>query len=222
MPSFPHLEHLGENASLLHLGTQLDASTLEQVRQCDQLLQQSDWPELLEIVPAYASLLLHHCIAPEQREPWFRRLLELLADTNSPRQAEEQPLYEIPVHYGGQHGPDLAALALQCGLDEGEVIALHQAAEYRVAMIGFAPGFPYLSGLDPRLATARKARPLLQVPAGSVAIGGQQTGIYPTVLPGGWHIIGYTPLAMFDPHNQQRPCLLQPGDRVRFKAIDPC
>lgn len=218
-PVIPRLEHLGENASLLHLGEHMDAATLTSVHRCDQLLQQAGWPELLETVPAYASLLLQHCIEPERRDLWFKRLLDYLESAPATDRTLQSPLHEIPVHYAG---PDLPALARQCGLTESEVIALHQAPEYRVAMIGFAPGFPYLSGLDPRLATARKAQPLLQVPAGSVAIGGQQTGIYPAVLPGGWHIIGHTPVSLFNPVDQQQPCLLQPGDRVRFRAVEAC
>ncbi|WIG55610.1 MAG: Allophanate hydrolase 2 subunit 1 [Rhodanobacteraceae bacterium] len=125
----------------------------------------------------------------------------------------------IPVCYGGDCGPDIDAIAEHAGLVRDEVIARHAAAEYTVAMLGFAPGFPYLLGLDAALHVPRRATPRTRVPAGSVAIGGAQTGIYPCELPGGWHLIGRTPLALFDPRRDP-PCLLAPGDRVRFRAID--
>ncbi|HJU25447.1 MAG TPA: 5-oxoprolinase subunit PxpB [Rhodanobacteraceae bacterium] len=125
---------------------------------------------------------------------------------------------EIPVCYGGEYGPDLDAVAAHAGLAPDEVVARHTAAEYTVAMIGFAPGFPYLLGLDAALAMPRRRDPRTRVPAGSVAIGGAQTGIYPHELPGGWQLIGRTPLALFDPQREP-PCLLAPGDRLRFRAI---
>lgn len=125
---------------------------------------------------------------------------------------------EIPVCYGGEYGPDLDALAEHARLSRDEVIGRHVAAGYTVAMLGFAPGFPYLLGLDPALHVPRRADPRTRVPAGSVAIGGAQTGIYPRELPGGWNLIGRTPLVLFDP-DRDPPCLLAPGDRVRFCAI---
>jgi allophanate hydrolase subunit 1 len=125
---------------------------------------------------------------------------------------------EIPVCYGGEHGPDLDAVAAHAGLSRDEVVARHAGAGYTVAMLGFAPGFPYLLGLDPALHVPRRANPRTRVPSGSVAIGGAQTGIYPRELPGGWHLIGRTPRALFDPARNP-PCLLAPGDRVRFRTI---
>jgi KipI family sensor histidine kinase inhibitor len=128
-------------------------------------------------------------------------------------------MVEIPVCYGGDFGPDLDALASHAKLTAADVIARHTAATYTVAMLGFAPGFPYLFGLDPALEMPRRASPRTRVPAGSVAIGGAQTGIYPSELPGGWQLIGRTPLALFDAQRDP-PSLLMPGDRVRFVAID--
>lgn len=125
---------------------------------------------------------------------------------------------EIPVIYGGDSGPDLDAVAAHAGMSREAVIECHTAAEYRVAMLGFAPGYPYLLGLDPALHTPRRANPRTRVPAGSVAIGGAQTGIYPRELPGGWQIIGRTPLELFDAARAP-PALLAPGQRVRFRQI---
>jgi KipI family sensor histidine kinase inhibitor len=127
---------------------------------------------------------------------------------------------EIPVRYGHNAGPDLADVAAHCGLTPDEVVQRHTAAEYVVYFVGFQPGFAYLGGLDDVLHTPRRAEPRLAVPAGSVGIGGAQTGIYPLATPGGWQLIGRTELPLFDPHAEP-PTLLAPGDRVRFVAIDP-
>ncbi|HET9482549.1 MAG TPA: 5-oxoprolinase subunit PxpB, partial [Xanthomonadales bacterium] len=124
----------------------------------------------------------------------------------------------IPVCYGGDSGPDLDAVAKHTGLSAHDVVARHAAGDYRVAMLGFQPGFPYLIGLDPALATPRHATPRPRVAAGSVGIGGAQTGVYPREAPGGWQLIGRTPLALFDAARKP-PALLAPGDRVRFEAI---
>jgi KipI family sensor histidine kinase inhibitor len=127
-------------------------------------------------------------------------------------------LVEIPVRYGGADALDLDAVAARAGLTCEEVIARHTAAEYRVAMLGFAPGFPYLLGLDPALAMPRLDTPRQHVAAGSVGIGGAQTGIYPRPGPGGWRIIGRTDAVLFDA-TRASPSLLAPGDRVRFVAV---
>ncbi|HEY3984471.1 5-oxoprolinase subunit PxpB [Cedecea sp.] len=122
---------------------------------------------------------------------------------------------EIPVVYGGEAGPDLDAVARQNDLTPAQVVALHSSAEYIVYFLGFQPGFAYLGGLPDILATPRRAEPRLQVAAGSVGIGGSQTGIYPLATPGGWQIIGRTPLSLFNP-GKSSPTLLLPGDSVRF------
>jgi KipI family sensor histidine kinase inhibitor len=137
------------------------------------------------------------------------------------RQAEtetEGRTVTIPVTYGGEWGPDLAEVAERAGLSVEEAISLHASVEYHVAMIGFAPGFPYLAGLPNRLASPRKATPRHAVPAGSVGIAGVQTGIYPLSSPGGWQLIGRTSEILFDPYRNP-PSLLAPGDRVRFIPI---
>jgi KipI family sensor histidine kinase inhibitor len=126
-------------------------------------------------------------------------------------------LVQIGVRYGGENGPDLADVAAHCGLSADEVVQRHTHAEYVVYFIGFQPGFAYLGGLDPLLETPRRAEPRVAVPAGSVGIGGAQTGIYPLATPGGWQLIGRTALRLFDPQAEP-PTLLAPGDRVRFVA----
>ena len=122
--------------------------------------------------------------------------------------------------YGGEFGPDLGRVAAQAKLTPEEVIKRHSKATYLVYLIGFAPGFPYLGGLPKELATPRHPKPRMAVPAGSVGIAGEQTGIYPQVTPGGWNLIGATPLPLFRPQAEP-PVLLQPGDEVKFKPVGP-
>lgn len=124
-------------------------------------------------------------------------------------------VHEIAVEYGGGAGPDLAALAEQLGLTTAALVEAHRSAEYTVAFLGFQPGFPYLAGLPRVLHAPRRATPRVQVAAGSVAVGGAYTGIYPASGPGGWHLIGRTAAPLFDPR-RSAPALLAPGDRVRF------
>ena len=128
-------------------------------------------------------------------------------------------MVEIPVCYDAAFAPDLDAVARHTHLPAAEVVRRHASAEYRVACVGFTPGFPYLSGLPAELATPRHDTPRTQIAAGSVAIGGEQTGVYPTVSPGGWNIIGRTPLTLFD-ISRSEPALLAAGDRVRLRQID--
>jgi KipI family sensor histidine kinase inhibitor len=122
---------------------------------------------------------------------------------------------DFPVVYGGQHGPDLGEVARHCGMTPAQVVERHSSVEYVVYFMGFQPGFAYLGELPHELATPRRAEPRLNVPAGTVGIGGQHTGIYPLETPGGWNLIGRTSLVLFDPHSEP-PALLRPGDRVRF------
>jgi KipI family sensor histidine kinase inhibitor len=218
LPQF-HAEPLAEDALLLRFGDTIDSAINAEVQRVTHCLRLA-LPQV-ECIPAYASILLR--FDPQQwRDLAGPHALVLvaaqaaLAQGTEPASAARECV--IPVCYGDVLGPDLAAVAACCGLDSGQVIALHAAGDYRVAMIGFAPGFPYLLGLDPRLVVPRRADPRQQVPAGSVAIGGAQTGIYPDCLPGGWHLIGRTPLRLFD-LAAQPPSLLAAGDRVRFRAI---
>ena len=128
---------------------------------------------------------------------------------------------EVPVCYGGELGPDLEDVARAVALSPAEVIARHSAPAYRVYLLGFTPGFPYLGGMDPRLACPRLSSPRVRVPAGSVAIAGAQTGVYSVESPGGWRLLGRTPLRLFDPDpGARRPFLLAPGDGLRFVPVD--
>lgn len=174
---------------------------------------------LRDLVPAYATLAVFFDLDTTDAETARDWLHAQSFDDVADAQADASRVIEIPVRYGGAFGEDLDAAAAELGIAADTLISRHCAALYSVAMIGFAPGFPYLSGLDPSLALPRLATPRTRVPAGSVAIGGAQTGIYPRESPGGWRLLGRTPLRLFDPQRAS-PSLLAPGDRVRFVAID--
>jgi len=128
-------------------------------------------------------------------------------------------LGEIPTLYGGEYGPDIGAVAQHNGISEAEVISIHSGADYLVYMMGFLPGFPYLGGMSERIATPRLQTPRPSIPAGSVAIAERQTGIYPVESPGGWRIIGRTPVRLFDP-GREPPVGIEPGDYLRFVPVD--
>lgn len=177
-------------------------------------LQREPLPGVIDLVPAIDSLLV--CFDPlaVDRDHLTARLQMLAAHPPLTALPAGRDV-TIPVRYGGVDGPDLDEVATQLRLTPHEVITLHTATEQRVLMIGFAPGYPYLGWLPPELHLPRRATPRVAVPAGSVAIAAGMTGIYPTTLPGGWHLIGRTDVTLFDPAADP-PALLQPGDRVRF------
>lgn len=175
-------------------------------------------PHVVEVVPGMNNLTIvfdplqadYETLAAQLDAAWDRA--ESAADSPGTE-------IDIPVRYGGEFGPDLAALAKHVGLSVDEVVARHTQAEYVVFFLGFQPGFAYLGGLDPALAMPRRHEPRVEVPAGSVGIGGAQTGIYPAASPGGWNLLGRTELKLFDP-TAHPPTLVQPGDRVRFRAVE--
>jgi KipI family sensor histidine kinase inhibitor len=228
MPGFeqliPKIELLGEDALLVHLASSLDTDCTMHVHALARRIQSVRPGWLRDIVPAYGSLALFVDLsafsptvdALDEATTWLQQVI--VAEELFDRLAEGR-LVKVNVRYGGENGPDLAAVAAHARMPRSEVIERHVAVEYRVAMIGFAPGFPYLLGLDPALAIPRLQTPRTRVAAGSVGIGNDQTGIYPRPGPGGWRIIGCTTQALFDPQRDQ-PSLLAAGDRVRFVAVD--
>lgn len=237
----PSIEPLGEDALLLRFEPRIDAAINARVHALAALIERERPPWLRELVPGYASLALRvddaggrDADALQRAMRWLQALVRSASDSNTDidpgadnaadaarAQADAHPLpvIEIPVCYGGPHGPDLDEVARCAGLDAEPTIALHAAPTYTIAMLGFAPGFPYLLGLDPRLATPRLETPRTRVPAGSVGIGGAQTGLYPREGPGGWRLIGRTPLTLFDAARDP-PTPLAPGRRLRFVRID--
>ena len=150
---------------------------------------------------------------------WLASELRALTANVPASLSADGALIDVPVCYGGEFGPDLGEVAARAACSEEEVVALHSGRTYRVYVVGFVPGFPYMAALDPRLAVPRRATPRTKVPAGSVAIAAGQTGIYPMETPGGWHLLGRTPLRPYDAARRE-PFLFRPGDRVRFQPID--
>ncbi|MBL8255004.1 MAG: 5-oxoprolinase subunit PxpB [Pseudoxanthomonas mexicana] len=220
--STPHFEPLGDDALLVRFGGRIEADTNAQVHQLAARLRDRSPCWLRDLVPAYASLAVFfdadRLPNGDAHAAVGDTVAALLSDPSS-RPSADSVLHEVPVCYGGEYGEDLVEAAQALGLDAGTLIARHSGPLYTVAMIGFAPGFPYLLGLDSALALPRLATPRTRVPAGSVAIGGAQAGIYPRASPGGWRLLGRTPRVLFDVARAQ-PALLQPGDRVRFVPID--
>lgn len=218
---------LGDAGLLIELGHAIDAATHARVRSAFEALSGAGIAGVLDIVPAYTGLALHYdpqafgrLSSIDSGSPYdhLRRVVVDILDAPDVRAPDDGRLIEIPVHYGGEYGPDLEHVARQAGMSTAEVASLHASAEYTVYMIGFTPGFPYLGGLPAALATPRRASPRQSVPAGSVGIAGSQTGIYPLSTPGGWQIIGRTHERLFRPELYP-PTLLRIGDRVRFVDV---
>ncbi len=225
--SLLRIEPLGDRALLVVLGECIDADLNGRVHACVEALRAARLPGIDDIAPAFASICVRYdptawVDANDDQVPFTRlatRIEVTLREVETRARIQTGEPIEIPVCYEPEFAPDLDVVAARAKLSPEQVIARHAAAEYRVAMLGFAPGFAYLLGLETALHTPRRKEPRLRVPAGAVAIGGAQTGIYPRQLPGGWQIIGRTPLVLFDIGRDQ-PSLLAPGQRVRFRAID--
>ena len=225
-----NLTPLGDRALLIHLGDTIDEATHRRVRAVWARLTTRPISGTIEVVPAFASVAVHYDPARVPNELGGRReaspydrfaaaVAAALGDLGEASLPASRSV-EVPVCYGDAYGPDLGEVAERHGLSPDEVVRLHSSATYRVYMLGFAPGFAYLGGLPDVIATPRRPEPRTSVPAGSVGIGGSQTGIYPLVLPGGWQLIGRTPLRLFDAR-QSSPTVLAVGDVVRFRPIAP-
>jgi KipI family sensor histidine kinase inhibitor len=215
------VEAVGDDALVLHVGNRLDAATNASVHALCELIRTRHPAWLRDLVPSYSSVGVFfdsRLIDASGADAWLRTQLASVPAKTTLAPVEARTV-EIPVAYGGDAGPDLEDAAAELGITPAQLVQRHSAGDYTVAMIGFAPGFPYLLGLDPALALPRLATPRTSVPAGSVGIGGAQTGIYPRESPGGWRLIGRTPLVLFDPAREP-PALLAPGDHVRFVAVD--
>ncbi len=207
----------GLTGLLCVLGKTADDATAAKVAALDRAIAARKLTGVVETVPGFASLLVRY--DPLRiSEGRLRRVVERLAETLDAAASAPARVVEIPVCYGGEFGPDLPFVAAHAGLTEAEVVRIHSQAAYPIRMIGFLPGFPYLGGLDARLHTPRLDTPRAAIPAGSVGIGGAQTGVYPLESPGGWRLIGRTPLRLFAPGKEP---LYSAGDAIRFTPIGP-
>ncbi len=211
------INSLSETVITVTLGEVISMEMHREVIRFYRFVQKLSLPEVTEVVMSYASVTLYTDLAYGERS--FKEVvLDICARysaSGSEAVRSENKEVQIPVEYRGE---DLEEVSRYCGLSVAEAIQIHSGTDYVVAMMGFRPGFPYLLGLDERLHVPRRATPRLRVPKGAVAIGGQQTGIYPGESPGGWHLIGYTALPLFDV-NRQPPNLLEVGDKVRFISL---
>lgn len=221
-------KQLSDRALFVQFSTTINEQTHKQIQQAVAILQEQPFPGLIEIVPSYTNFCVyydpftvqksyqrkHTTTSAEKVQQYIKTLLE----HQQKEVPQESRLIEIPVFYGGEYGPDLNEVASINGLTPAEVIAIHTSKEYLVHMLGFAPGFPFLGGMDQRIATPRRTTPRLEIAAGSVGIAGEQTGIYPLSTPGGWQIIGRTTKPLFLPEHNL-PTLLRAGDRIRFVEV---
>ena len=212
----PKIVPAGDSALLVQFGNEIDLITNQRVQALAALLNISPLVGVIETVPAYGTLLVHYdplLLSFVQIRNYLREKITQIHD-NLPRKRKQ---IEVPVSYGGEHGIDLETVARHCQLQIEDVIRIHSERTYTVFMMGFTPGFPYMGKLDDAIRTPRLETPRTRVPAGTVAIAGSQTGIYPIDSPGGWQLIGWTPLQLFNPESES-PFLFSPGDEVKFIA----
>lgn len=208
---------LGDAALTIEFGNEINSEINSRVVAFATTVFDQHWQGIHDIVPTYRSVTVHFDPLQWDSATLAKRLKAL--PRREPGQAEPPGiLHEIPVLYGGEWGQDLEEVATFAGVQAAEAIALHASVLYRVYMLGFSPGFPYLGLVPGQLAMPRRATPRTKVPAGSVGIADRQTGIYPTATPGGWQIIGRTPISLYR-KTRTNTFLLKPGDRVRFKPI---
>ena len=217
---FPRVVPAGDSAILIELGSEVDPEISSMVFTLTDLIRDAGLNSDLEVLPTYRSVLVYY-------DPLVCSYAEMFDAVNGAVEGLAEPtnlnsslkIVEIPVVYGGDDGPDLHFVADHAGMTEDAVIELHSGTDYRVYMLGFSPGFPYLGGLDERIAAPRLKTPRVLVPAGSVGIAELQTGVYPNAGPGGWRIIGRTSVTLFDV-NSSTPSLITPATKVRFIPVD--
>lgn len=232
-PPLFQVQPLGDAAIVVTFGERIDEETFRCVRRLSEALEDDPFPGMIECVPAFATVTIYYDAARLLRwqekqggrergvspyriaERRVQGILTRLRGTNPSRQGKT---VEVPVCYGGEFGPDLEAVAEHNGLSPEDVVRLHSGVDYLVYMLGFAPGFAYLGGMSERIAAPRRRTPRLSIPAGAVGIAGNQTGVYPIASPGGWQLIGRTPMGLFLPASDP-PSRLAAGDTVRFYPI---
>ncbi|WP_258083995.1 5-oxoprolinase subunit PxpB [Thermococcus thermotolerans] len=212
----PTIKPAGDSALVISFGEFIDEEVTTKIHAIADAVEKAKFEWLVEVVPAYSTVYIFY-------DPLKASFSEVKAAIESRLQVSPESfkgrLVEVPVVYGGEYGPDIGFVAEHNGLTVDDVIEIHSKPTYRVFFLGFLPGFAYLGGMDERISAPRLEKPRLKVPAGSVGIAGKQTGIYPLESPGGWRLIGRTPLRLFDPEREP-PTLLRPGDMVRFVPID--
>lgn len=215
----PTISPVGDCAISIDFGQVIDPKINRQIRQVIEQIKVLQLDGIIELVPTYCALLVQYDAMVYSYSDICRILEPTLQESVTDSANELVTIVEIPTVYGGEFGPDLGFVASYNHLSEAEVVSIHSGTDYLVYMLGFIPGFTYLGGMDPRIATPRLSSPRTLIPAGSVGIAGEQTGTYPSDSPGGWQIIGRTPLTMYDMSKKQA-ALLRAGDYVRYVPID--
>lgn len=208
----------GDASLLVEFGKEINPEINRKIAATVQLMREQHIEGVVDVIPAFCSLLINYdprVIGYEEIKSRIKDLLRLEIKAAN----EKKKIFEIPVCYGGEFGPDIATIAENAGLTEQEVIEIHSSRDYLIYMLGFLPGFCYLGGLDERIFTPRLASPRIKIDAGSVGIGGSQTGIYPLDSPGGWQLMGKTPVKTYDP-DRDVPILVEAGDYIRFVPIN--
>ena len=208
----------GDTSLSVEFGNEISEEINARIRAFNIALENSEIPGIVETVPTYRSLMVHYDPGVILYAPLVQRLRGLLGRLDRIEIPPSQVL-EVPVLYGGEMGPDLDFVAQHSGKTPEEVVKIHTSTEYLIYMLGFTPGFTYLGGMSEEIATPRLKTPRVKIPAGSVGIAGTQTGVYPIDSPGGWQLIGRTPVKMYDP-GREEPILPQAGQYIRFRAID--
>lgn len=210
----------GEQGLVVEFGDEIDAAINARVRRLGRIVATEMAERVLEVVPTYRSLMVYFDPLIVSRKNLREKIAEYLSDLEAVTADDDTArVITIPVSYGGEFGPDLEFVARHNAITEDEVIAIHTSTPYLVYMLGFTPGFPYLGGMSERIAAPRLDVPRVKIPVGSVGIAGRQTGIYPIESPGGWRLIGRTPLQVFNPLSEN-PFLFAAGDYLQFSAIE--
>lgn len=207
----------GDSSLLIEFGKEISPEINQKITATVQLMKEQHIEGVVDIIPAFCSLLINYdprVIRYDELKSRMRDLVKM----DIKAEAGRKKVYEIPVCYGGVYGPDIENIAKHAGLSVEEVIEIHSSRDYLIYMLGFLPGFTYLGGLDERIHTPRLANPRLKINAGSVGIGGSQTGIYPMDSPGGWQLMGMTPVKTYDP-SREVPILVEAGDYIRFVPV---
>jgi KipI family sensor histidine kinase inhibitor len=208
----------GDSSLLVEFGHEISPEINRKISSTVQLMKEQHIEGIVDVIPTYCSLLVNYDpLVIDYKD--MKKRLEALVKVDVKSGEGKKTIVEIPVCYGGEYGPDIANIAEHAGLTEEEVIKIHSSKDYLIYMLGFLPGFTYLGGLDERIHTPRLASPRIKIRAGSVGIGGSQTGIYPLDSPGGWQLMGMTPVKTYDP-NREVPILVEAGQYIRFIPVD--
>ena len=215
----PTISPVGDRAISIDFGQVIDPTINRHIRQTIERIKEFQLDGIIELVPTYCALLVEYDAMLYSYSEICNIIEPTLEEGMTNTTNELVTVVEVPTVYGGEFGPDLSFVASHNHLSEDEVISIHSGTDYLVYMLGFIPGFTYLGGMDPRIATPRLSSPRTLIPAGSVGIAGEQTGTYPSDSPGGWQIIGRTPVTMYDMSKAQA-ALLKAGDYVRYVPID--